>query len=409
VTVGCAYFTYWWLDGTCVLQGIGATWSSASDAVSGPPVCVAHVETHVAGVDFNALTQAQVETLSSRLAAALATSAGLNDGSVEDLNGDSKRVSLSAGSLVAGGHLSLPPGKSVGDVSSSVSTEEAFQRVEQELVQAGVGRPEDFERGTSVMVTVGSGCFLAATRFAADPEQGSSEADDEESAVQAQSAAQCQARCQDSATCKYFSFRRAEGEGLGECSLLQGPVVPVRDEGGSAGPRTCPPLPPSARGLIPGSAEGIQDGANAGDVWGFAGQAARDLASGDTWTLATWGVCSALLLGTCLAVGIFAGGKRRRRRDRLDDDDHKYAPLSRQEDVEDGGDTESGSEGHDVPSHSSGAQDRRGLPEPIPQTRPSDYELRDAIFNSLDRNGDGYITREEFAQGFGGPARGIYA
>merc|ERR1740121_1950511 len=58
-TLGCAYFTFWWLDGACLLHGSTATWALAPDAVSGPSVCFAAVDLHISGVRNQDLTAVQ--------------------------------------------------------------------------------------------------------------------------------------------------------------------------------------------------------------------------------------------------------------------------------------------------------------------------------------------------------------
>jgi len=272
-------------------------------------------------VDFKALSDSQKRSILQSFVLDVSNVTGLPERAVRDSTGLPSSVTLSAGSLVAGAALELPPGGTVAQASQQLRGEAFADRLRASLAEVGVRAPEvadhpiHHRHAIDVRVEVSHGCLVPGTRYEASNAS--------EGAARVANTSACQSACVEEKACEYFTFFPSNGT----CLLRGGAVmVPVGDPDALSGPRLCAGLPvvPPGGWVAPELASSGEGGGGGGiSIW---------------W----WLLGIVLVLGG-MGVAALALLPRRRRKRSGRAGGHKYAPLSRQElDEEDGEASQSG-------------------------------------------------------------------
>lgn len=295
-TPGCAFFSFWLLDGACVFHGVAATWAPAAGAISGPAVCVAEVTLRVPGVDFDGLSEKQQAVVRKGFARDLAKAAGVTIAGVSDLDGTVGSVSLYKGSLKVGSHVALPSNTTFLRFKASTPHLGLQERLAIRLAEANVSTPARTETIITMSVVALNRCILPGTVYAqrrVSEKDAAAELSFTESLV-ASSVADCRARCSKSDGCAWFTFWQEDGK----CSLVDGAVVPAGDAGAIAGPRQCSPVPSEKDVGVASGSDASMDLAGAPELPGSIGE----LEHMPMWLLLNIVVCGVVAL--CSAVSL---------------------------------------------------------------------------------------------------------
>merc|ERR1712061_138201 len=123
-------------------------------------------------INFAVLTNTQKRSLMRHFVLDLGTAIRLPVKAIHDLQGRAASVTLSAGSLVVGGHVDLPPGWNVHSVSERVHSEEYVDSIRTAVQRAKLAgtaladHPIHTRHAIDVSVGAFHGCFLRGTSFA---------------------------------------------------------------------------------------------------------------------------------------------------------------------------------------------------------------------------------------------------